>query len=182
MPIRTFIAVFAVVMALPLPVEADSGRVLRDMSREDLRFTFLASPHPLTAGPCEFSVFIQDSTKGHPILDAVVSFSLKKLSAPTPELAWKGPGCIASGQSKSASRGHSGNQFLYSVMMGVPEPGLWELSAVASRDGKNVSVSFPIEVASAPRILWNFWALVAIVPLAIGLYALRSVLISRRRP
>lgn len=182
MPIRAFLAIFAAVVALPLSVNADSGRVLRDMSCEDLRFTFLASPHPLSAGPCEFSVFIQDSTKGHPILDAVVSFSLKKLSVPTPELAWKGPGCISSGQSKFASRGHSGNQFLYSVMMGIPEPGLWELSAVASRDGKNVSVSFPIEVASATRILWKFWALVAMVPLAIVLYAWRSVIVSRRRP
>ena len=181
MEIRFLLAIFATLLVLVLPVQADGGKVIGEASHEELHFVLFASPFPVVAGPCELSVFIQDAATRKPILDAVVAFSLKKLSAPTPELAWVGPGCISSGQSRPATRGHAGNQFLYSVLLGIPEPGLWELTIVAQHDDKNASVSFPIEVAAAPRILWSFWGLVAIVPIGIALYAWRRALISHRR-
>ena len=103
-----------------------------------------ASPFPIAAGPTEIGAYLEDAATGRAILDADVSFRMNKLSAPTPELAWKGPGCIAPGAKVPAPRGHTGNRLLHAAAIGIPEPGLWEISVNVLRGGTSTAFAFPV--------------------------------------
>jgi hypothetical protein len=148
------------------------------LGREKCRWLpncFIRESFSLRAGLADLSVFIQQEGKSAPVLDAVVNFRLNKISRPSPELAWRGPGCVSPGQDVLAVQGHSGNGLLYSALVGIPEPGLWDLGIWISRMGVLTPASFTLQVdrMESPAIRW--WPLVGIVPAAIGLYALRDV-------
>ena len=162
-------------------LHADGGRVLAEKQAGAYRVVLFADPTPLRAGLADFSLFLEDSGKGGPVLDVEVTFSLIKLSRPTPELAWKGIGCVTPGQAVPASQGHSGNGLLYSAMLGIPEPGLWELGVTISRAGGTDFVSFelPVDRALPPMLTW--WPVVALMPLGIFLYIWRGYILKKRR-
>ena len=163
-------------------MHADGGRVLAEKQAGVYRVVLFGNPSPLRAGLVDLSLFLEQAEKSGPVLDAVVSFRLNKLSRPTPELAWKGAGCVTPGQAVPASQGHAGNGLLYSAMLGIPEPGLWELGVSISREGKTDLVSFelPVDRALPPMLTW--WPVVALMPLGILLYILRGYLKKRRAP
>jgi hypothetical protein len=158
-------------------LHADGGRVLAEKQAGSYRVVLFADPTPLRAGLADLSLFLEDSGKGGPVLDAEVNFSLIKLSRPTPELAWKGIGCVTPGQAVPAAQGHSGNGLLYSAMLGIPEPGLWQLGVTISRAGRTDFVSFelPVDRALPPMLTW--WPVVALMPLGILLYIWRGYIL-----
>jgi len=160
---------------------ADGGRVLAEKQAGAYRVVLFGNSLPLRAGLVDLSLFLEQAEKSVPVLDAVVSFRLNKLSRPTPELAWKGVGCVTPGQAVSASQGHAGNGLLYSAVLGIPEPGLWELGLSISRDGKTDLVSFelPVDRALPPMLTW--WPVVALMPLGILIYIWRGYLLKKRR-
>jgi hypothetical protein len=162
-------------------LHADGGRVLGEKQAGSYRVVLFADPTPLRAGLADLSLFLEDSGKGGPVLDAEVNFSLIKLSRPTPELAWKGIGCVTPGQAVPAAQGHSGNGLLYSAMLGIPEPGLWQLGVTISRAGRTDFVSFelPVDRALPPMLTW--WPVVALMPLGILLYIWRGYILKKRR-
>ena len=162
-------------------LHADGGRVLAEKQAGSYRVVLFADPTPLRAGLADLSLFLEDSGKGGPVLDAEVNFSLIKLSRPTPELAWKGIGCVTPGQAVPAAQGHSGNGLLYSAMLGIPEPGLWQLGVTISRAGRTDFVSFelPVDRALPPMLTW--WPVVALMPLGILLYIWRGYILKKRR-
>ena len=144
---------------------ADGGRVLAEKTAGGgYRVVLFGNPSPLRAGMVELSLFLEQEGKSGPVLDAVVQFRLNKLSRPTPELAWRGSGCVTPGQALSATQGHSGNKLIYSAVLGIPEPGLWELGVSISRDGQTDLVSFelPVDRAIPPVVRW--WPVVALMP------------------
>ena len=163
-------------------LHADGGRVLAEKQVGVYRVVLFGNPSPLRAGPADLSLFLEQAEKSGPILDAVVNFRLNKLSRPTPELAWKGAGCVTPGQAVPASQGHAGNGLLYSAMLGIPEPGLWELGVSISREGKTDLLSFelPVDRALPPMLIW--WPVVALMPLGVLLYIWRGYLKKRRAP
>lgn len=161
-------------------LHADAGRVVAEQIHGGTKAVLFVSPFPATAGPAEFAVYLSDVSTAAAITDAEVSFRMNKLSAPTPELAWKGPGCIAPGSSVAARRGHSGNRLLHAASFAVPEPGLWELAVDVRRGGATATFAFPLEIAPAPAPFWNYWPLLTMVPLGIAIYALRNWLLRRR--
>lgn len=160
---------------------ADGGRVVAEKSVDDYRIVLFANPSPLRAGMADLSVFIEQDGKRAPVLDAVVAFRLNKLSRPTPELAWKGTGCVTPGQSVNARLGHTGNGLLYSAVLGIPEPGLWSLGVSIDPMGKTSLISFEVPVERALRPMQTMWPFVAILPIAIFLYAWRGFLLRKRR-
>lgn len=162
-------------------LHADSGRVVSEKTLDATRAVLFASPFPVTAGPAEVGVYLEDSSTGRAILDAEVFLRMNKLSAPAPELAWKGPGCIAPGSRVQAPRGSTGNRLLHAAAIGIPEPGLWELAADVHRGGTTATFAFPLTVEPAASPLAAHWPLIAIVPLGIALYALRNFLLRRTR-
>ena len=162
-------------------LQADGGRVLAEKQAGTFRVVLFGDPSPLRAGLGDFSLFLQHEGTGGPVLDAKVAFRLNKLSRPAPELAWKGMGCVSLGQAVPALQGHSGNGLLYSAMLGIPEPGLWELGVSISREGHTDFVSFelPVECALPPIVTW--WPVVALMPLGILLYIWRGYILKKRR-
>lgn len=160
---------------------ADGGRVLAEKTAGGYRAVLFGNPLPLRAGMVELSLFLEQEGKSGPVLDAVVQFRLNKLSRPTPELAWRGSGCVTPGQALSATQGHSGNKLLYSAVLGIPEPGLWELGVSISRDGQTDLVSFelPVDRSIPPVLRW--WPVVALMPLGILIYIWRGYLLKKRR-
>lgn len=163
-------------------MHADGGRVLAEKQARAYRVVLFGNPSPLRAGPVDLSLFLEQSEKNGPVLDAMVSFRLNKLSRPTPELAWKGAGCVTPGQAVPVSQGHAGNGLLYSALLGIPEPGLWELGVSISREGKTEIVSFELPVDRAPPPMLTWWPVVALMPLGILLYIWRGYLKKRRAP
>jgi hypothetical protein len=161
-------------------LHADAGRVVGEKTIGETKAVLFASPFPVAAGPSEFAVYLSDVSTAAAITDAEVSFRMNKLSAPTPELAWKGPGCIAPGSSVAARRGHSGNRLLHAASFAVPEPGLWELAVDVRRGGATATFAFPLEIIPATAPFWNYWPLLTMVPLGIAIYALRNWLLRRR--
>lgn len=162
-------------------LHADAGRVVSEKTIGGTKAVLFASPFPLRAGPAEIGAYLEDPATGRAILDAEVSFRMNKLSAPTPELAWKGPGCIAPGAKVPAPRGHTGNRLLHSAAIGIPEPGLWEIAVDVHRSGSVTAFAFPVAVDPAASPLARYWPLLAMVPLGIALYALRNFLLRRAR-
>jgi len=162
-------------------LHADGGRVLAEKHAGAYRVVLFGNPSPLRAGLVDLSLFLEQAEKRGPVLDAVVSFRLNKLSRPTPELAWKGAGCVTPGQAVPASQGHAGNGLLYSAVLRIPEPGLWEVGVSISRDGKTDLVSFelPFDRAIPPMLTW--WPVVALMPLGILIYIWRGYLLKKRR-
>lgn len=162
-------------------LEADGGRVLAEKQMGGYRVVLFGNPSPLRAGLADFSIFLQQIGTPRPILDAEVALRLNKLSRPTPELAWKGIGCVTPGQAVSAIQGHSGNGLLYSAALGIPEPGLWELGVSILHEGRSDAVSFelPVDRALPPMATW--WPVVALMPLGIFIYIWRGHILRKRR-
>jgi hypothetical protein len=163
-------------------LHADGGRVLAEKQAGSYRVVLFGNPSPLRAGLVDLSLFVEQAEKIGPVLDAVVSFRLNKFSRPIPDLAWKGGGCVSPGQAVPASQGHVWNRLLYSAMLGIPEPGLWELVVSISREGKSDLVSFelPVDRALPPMLTW--WPVVALMPLGVLLYIWHGYLKKRRAP
>jgi len=157
-------------------LQADAGRVLAEKQAGAYRVVLFGDPSPLRAGFADFSLFLQHEVKGGPVPDAKVGLRLNKLSRPTPELAWKGMGCVPPGQAVPALQAHSGNGLLYSAMLGIPE-----LGVSISREGHTDFVSFelPVERALPPMLTW--WPVVALMPLGILLYIWRGCILKKRR-
>ena len=162
--------------------QADGGRVLAEKTAGGYRVVLFGSPTPLRAGMADLSLFLEQEGKSSPVLDAVVRFRLNKLSRPTPELAWRGAGCVTPGQAVSATQGHSGNKLLYSAMLGFPEPGFWELGVSISHSGKTVDLPFELSVERALPPVMTWWPVVALMPLGILIYLWRGYLLKKRRP
>ena len=160
--------------------QADGGRVLAEKTAVGYRLVLFGSPSPLRAGIIHLSIFLEQAYKPSPVLDSLVHFRLNKLSRPTPELAWRGSGCVTPGQAVSATQGHSGNKLLYSAVLGIPEPGLWKLGVSISREGQTDLVSFelPVDRALPPVLTW--WPVVALMPLGILIYIWRGYLLKKR--
>ena len=66
-------------------------------------------------------------------------------------------------------------------MLGIPEPGLWELGVSISREGKTDLVSFELTVDRALPPMLTWWPVVALMPLGVLLYIWRGYLLRKRR-
>lgn len=164
-------------------VWADGGRIVGEKNLPETQVILFAHPTPLCAGPTEFSVFLVHAKTQKPVLDAIVFLQCRKISAPIPELAWKGPGCISPGVDLQAKRGQSGNQLLYTATQVLPEPGLWEIEVRINREGKSLSIPFPLKVERPAPAWLAWWPFFAMVPCGILLYFWRLRLLkSQRRP
>ena len=158
---------------------ADGGRVLGERNMNELRVVLFAQPDPLRAGPVDFGVYLE--TGDAPALDAVVGFRLIKLSAPSPEAAWRGPGCVTPGVSVPAVLGHAGNKLVYSAMLGISEPGLWELSVDIRHKGHVSTVVFELSVMAQSSPLIDWWPMVLMFPGGMLLYVWRARILRKRR-
>ncbi len=157
---------------------ADGGRVIGVSEIDGIRVLLFGQPDPLRAGLADLGVYLEKN--GTSCLDASVGFRLIKLSAPSPDPLWAGPGCLAPGVSVPAILGHAGNKLVYSAVLGIPESGIWELAVDINRDRFSTAL-FELKATAPAHPLATWWPLVLMVPAGVTLFAWRSRILSRRQ-
>lgn len=128
--------------------------------------TVFTAPEPLTAGPADVSVLVQDRQTGEALLDASV------------DLALAGP----DGGPPAAARAESGtNRLMKSAAVTLGGPGSWKLEVVVRRAGEQARVACMLPVAPAAAPLASAWPFLIVPPVAVALFALRGAIRRRSR-
>src|SRR5229473_3729480 len=118
---------------------ADGGTVLLRQEAGDLVITVFASPSPLSVGPIDISLLLQNRNGLEPVLDADVSLLLHKGDAQGIELQAR------------PTREQARNKLLYAAPVTFSEPGKWQIAVAVRRNGKETSAVGVLEVAPTPN-------------------------------
>ncbi len=138
---------------------ADGGTVRLRQDSGPFSITLFTAPEPLRVGAADLSVLVQDRSGGEVLLDARV------------EIGLRGPGGRALGNFVA---GVGRNRILKAVAVELPEPGDWRLEVVVRRGAASASVACDIPVGQAATGPGRVWPYLALTPLAVALFALRS--------
>jgi hypothetical protein len=145
---------------------ADGGIVQMQRSSGPFVITVFTAPVPLSAGPADISILIQDSNN-HSILDAQVSVFIHR----------EGVEAIKA----DARRDQSKNRLLYSALLNLPEAGRWEIEVAVVRNSEETRVSGVMMVAPPRSFLLTYWWTLALPPVVIGLFVINQWLKKRLR-
>jgi hypothetical protein len=146
---------------------ADGGAVQFRNEAGGLAITVFTAPAPLTAGPIDVSLLLQDRASLAPILDADVSLVLRSQSTGA-EIR------------TPASHSQASNKLLYAAQLASLESGSWQIAVTVLRNGKRVDISGAIEVLPAPQLAVSYWGYVAFPPFVIIGFVVRECLLRRR--
>jgi len=146
---------------------ADGGAVQLRKQAGSLLITVFTSPAPLSAGPVDVSLLLQNRNGLEPVLDADVSLLLR---APASN----------EGTRVRPTRQEAQNKLLYAAPVMFTEPGKWCLAITVLRNGERSDVSGTIVVAPAQKMASSYWSYIAFPPLMIAAYVVRERLIRRR--
>jgi hypothetical protein len=147
---------------------ADGGTVQLRKEAGALVITVFTSPAPLSAGPADISLLLQNRNGLEPVLDANVSLILRSAASGAEIRA-------------QATREHAQNKLLYAGLVTLAEPGKWQLAVTILRNGERTDATGTIDVAPAPEMAASYWSYIAFPPLMIVAFVVRERLI-RRRP
>jgi hypothetical protein len=146
---------------------ADGGMVQLREEAGDLVITVFTSPSPLSAGPVDISLLLQNRDGLEPVLDAKVSLTLRKDASSIEFQA--GP-----------TREQARNKLLYAATVMFSQPGKWQIAVSVLRNGKKTDAVGILEVMPAPAKAVSYAGYIAFPPVMIGLFMLRERLIRRR--
>jgi hypothetical protein len=146
---------------------ADGGTVQLRREAGDLVVTVFTSPSPLSVGPVDISLLLQNRDGLEPVLDAKVSLTLRK-DASSIEFQAR------------PTREQARNKLLYAAPVMFSEPGNWQIAVTVARNGTEASARGILEVATAPGKSASYAGYIAFPPVVIGLFMLRERLIRRR--
>lgn len=136
---------------------ADAARVRVHQDSGPFTVTVFTAPEPLTAGPAEISVLVQERGSGAVLRDARVEIELRGPAIGPPRIF-------------AASAG-SNRSFRVAVVELEPE-GDWEIAVVVRRAGATGRVSASVPVGPpVSRLSW-IWPFLAGPPIGVALYAL----------
>ena len=152
----------------PAPGHTDGGVVRLHESRGNLTVSVFTAPDPLRVGLADLSVLIQSSNDGAVLLDPEVTFTLSPPAGRGGELRL------------APSRSNATNQLLQSVEVSLPVAGIWELAVSVRRGGEEVVLTCLLPVTPLPPSWVRLWPLLALVPLAIALFAANQAVRSLR--
>jgi hypothetical protein len=147
---------------------ADGGTV---QLREDVGafvITVFTSPAPLSGGPVDISLLLQNRNGLEPVLDANVSLLLRGKAS-------------GSEISVRPTREQAQNKLLYAAPVTFTESGKWRLAITILRNGERTGATGTIDVAPAPEMAASYWSYVAFPPLMIAAFVVRERLIRRRK-
>jgi hypothetical protein len=144
---------------------ADGGTVLLRQETGHLVITVFATPSPLSVGPVDISLLLQNRNGLEPVLDANVSLLLHKDDS-----------SIEARPTREQAR----NKLLYAAPVTFPEPGKWQMAVTIRRNGKQTDAVGILEVAPARNRAASYLAYVAFPPVMIVLFIVRERLIRRR--
>ena len=160
-----FVAILA-----PARLLADGGTVQLRKEAGALVITVFTSPSPLSAGPADISLLLQQRNGLDPVLDADVSMRLRADASDTeiPEIHAR------------PTRQQAQNKLLYAAPVTLSESGKWRLALTILRNGERTDASGTIDVAPAPEKALSHWSYIAFPPLMIALFVVRERLIQRK--
>jgi len=146
---------------------ADGGTVQLRKEAGALVITVFGSPAPLSAGPVDISLLVQNRNGLEPVLDANVSLLLR---------------ADASGTEIQArpTREQAQNKLLYAAPVTLAESGKWQLAITILRNGERTEATGAIDVSSAPEMAASYWSYIAFPPLVIVVFVVREWLLRRR--
>jgi len=170
------------ILLAPLYVFADGGVAVGQFEKDSLRVTVFATPVPIHAGPLDVTVLVEEIPSARPVADASIGFSLQKVSAPSSDRVRLPAWCSSSppGSWITASNVHSANRLLTGAYLPLPESGRWQLTLRVTRGTSDFTESLLLDVAPPPNLLAVWWPLIAVVPLAVAVYAWRAILVRSR--
>lgn len=102
-------------------VDIDGDVPLMHAASDQLAVTVFASAEPLTTGPNDFAVLVQDAASSQPVLDGNIEMSARAISRIDGEI--------------DGARDAATNKFLEAATLNFPSPGLWDVKAVVRRGG-----------------------------------------------
>ena len=162
-------AILLLMVLLATTARGDGGIVRLSERQGRHRITVFTAPTPARVGPLDVSVLVQDALTGAPLFDAVVTVVLRPEGQAEPAF---------SGQ---ASRVAATNKLFQAVLFELPSPGRWQVDVEVERGLEIARSRFTFD-AEPPLPRWvdmAFWLGWPALPIA--LYALREVLVWRRR-
>jgi hypothetical protein len=148
-------------------VLADGGAVQWRAEAGHFVVAVFTSPAPLTVGPVDISLLLQNRQGLEPVLDASVLLLLRAQSDGA-EIR------------TLATRDQAQNKLLYAGQAMLTEPGTWRIAASILRDGERTETAGTIEVAARREMLASYWGYVAFPPLTIIAFAIREWLMRRK--
>lgn len=146
---------------------ADGGMVQFRKVAGTLVITVFAAPSPLSTGPADFSVLVQNRDNLEPVLDASVSLLLSPHDSTAVIQA-------------QATHAQAQNKLLYAAPVTLTKTGRWDVAIAVLRGRKRTNATGSIEVAPTPELEGSYWSYIAFPPVMIVLFALRERLVRRR--
>jgi len=147
---------------------ADGGTVQLRKEAGAFVITVFTSPAPLSSGPADISLLLQNRNGPEPVLDANVSLVLRS-DASSDEISVR------------PTRQQAQNKLLYAGPVTLSESGKWQLAVTILRNGERTDATGTIDVAPAAKMAAATWGYIAFPPLTITLFVVRERLIRRRR-
>jgi hypothetical protein len=149
------------------PAWADGGRVQLRQETGDLVITVFTSPTPLSVGPVDISLLLQNRNGLDPVLDASVSLDLAHADSNIEFHA-------------RPSREQARNKLLYAAPVIFSRPGKWRMSVTVRRNEKEVAAAGTLDVAPSPGRELSLAGYLAFPPITIMLFVARERLLRRR--
>jgi len=149
------------------PAWADGGRVQLRQETGDLIITVFTSPTPLSVGPVDLSLLLQNRNGLEPVLDASVSLVLVHADSNIEFQA-------------RPSREQARNKLLYAAPVIFSRPGKWRMSVTVRRNDKEVAAAGTLDVAPSPGRELSLAGFLAFPPIMIMLFVVRERLLRRR--
>ena len=146
---------------------ADGGAVQLRKEVGDLVITVFTSPTPLSVGPVDLSLLLQNRNGLDPVLDASVSLVLVHADSNIEFHA-------------RPSREQARNKLLYAAPVIFSRPGKWRMSLTARRNEKEVVAMGTLDVAPSPGRELSLAGFLAFPPVMILLFVVRERLLRRR--
>jgi hypothetical protein len=161
------LSILVLAIAAQATAWADGGTVQLRRDTGDIAITVFTSPSPLSVGPVDISVLLQNRNGLEPVLDAEVFVFLRE---------------NASGVEFQAhpTREQARNKLLYAAPIMFSQPGQWRISIRVMRNGKQTEAAGILEVAPAHNQAISYAGYVAFPPIMIALFVVRERLIRRR--
>jgi len=147
---------------------ADGGTVQLRQEVSGLVITVFTSPAPLSVGPVDISLLLQNRNGLEPVLDANVSLAFRADDSETE--FWARP-----------TREQARNKLLYAAPVMFSKPGKWQITVTVARNGQETRAVGILEVAPAPHGTVSYAGYLAFPPLMIALFVVRERLIRRRQ-
>ncbi len=139
---------------------ADGGRLRFSKTAGPFLITLFTTPEPLTPGPADFSVMVQDAVTGQILPDAVVTLQLDEQDGRTIRAI--------------ADHHRATNQLMQAAALSLPSVGSFRLHLVVRDASREASTDSSLIVQPGSRTAPLIWTFALLPFLAVLLFALQQ--------